>query len=592
MDCLVLPGEDAFTRSTARKIQDRINKSGTIQVKNVKAVWVHYAHLRNAKAGNTESRLRELLPGAQDPTKSLLPEVGPNSRLYYVTPRNISPWSSKATSIAYVCGLKEEIQRIERGRVILVQFSELFNGSDVPFKDLLYDRMTEHISTSEPDVKEMFTEGRPVPLEIVDIFADGVHPIQVLKEYNRKRGLALDQSEMEYLVQAYTQLKRPPHDIELFMFAQVNSEHCRHKQFNANWTIDGFSTGKTLFEMIKNTHTQNPKYTVSAYNDNAAVLEGNYASFWAPDYSTGSWKIIKEMVHYLIKAETHNHPTAISPFQGSATGSGGEIRDEGAVGRGSTPKAGLCGFWVSDLLLPDYEQPWEIDIGKPAHYASSLDIMLEAPIGSARFNNEFGRPCLTGCFRTLLVDVNTNTKDHEYRGYQKPIVIAGGVGTVRPQHALKREGLVKPGAHVIVLGGPAMLIGLGGGAASSNASGEDSIDLDFDSVQRGNPEMERRAQMVINACTALGESNPIAMIHDVGAGGLSNALPELVKDAGYGGTFELRQIESADFSMSPLQIWCCEAQERYVLLVNEDGINKFINIASKLEVSLLCISFF
>lgn len=432
MDYLVLPGEEAFTGSAARKLQHRINKSGDVKVKNVRAVWVHYAHLRNAKLGSTESILRHLLPGAQDPTKSVLPEVGPNSRLYYVTPRNISPWSSKATSIAYVCGLKGGIRRIERGRVILVQFSELFNGSDMPFKDLLYDRMTEHISTSEPDMKEMFAEGRPVPLEVVDIFADGVHPIQVLKEYNRKRGLALDQPEVEYLVQAYTQLKRPPYDVELFMFAQINSEHCRHKQFNANWTIDGFSTGKTLFEMIKNTHTQNPKYTVSAYSDNAAVLEGNYAGFWAPDYSTGSWKIIKEMVHYLIKAETHCHPTAISPFPGAATGSGGEIRDEGAVGRGSTPKAGLCGFWVSDLLIPDYEQPWEIDIGRPAHYASSLDIMLEAPIGSARFNNEFGRPCLTGCFRTLLADVDTSTKDHEYRGYHKPIMIAGGVGTGRP----------------------------------------------------------------------------------------------------------------------------------------------------------------
>jgi phosphoribosylformylglycinamidine synthase len=580
MDCLILPGEDAFDGSEALKIQNRINKSGGVQVKSIRAVWVHYVLLRHAKAGGTESRLRELLPGAKDPTKPILPEVGPNSLLYHVTPRNISPWSSKATSIAYVCGLKEEVQRIERGRVILVQFSELFNGSEEPFKDILYDRMTEHISTSEPDLGRMFAEGHRVPLEVVNIFADGVHPLQVLKEYNRKQGLALDQPEMEYLVQAYTQLKRPPYDVELFMFAQVNSEHCRHKQFNANWTIDGISTGRTLFEMIKNTHIQNPKHTLSAYSDNAAVLEGNYVGFWAPDYSTGLWKMTKEMVHYLIKAETHCHPTAISPFPGAATGSGGEIRDEGAVGRGSTPKAGLCGFWVSDLLIPDYEQPWEIDIGKPAHFASSLDIMLEAPIGSARFNNEFGRSCLTGCFRTLFIDVDTNGEDHEYRGYCKPIMLAGGVGTIRPQHALKRKGNVKPGAHVIVLGGPAMLIGLGGGAASSNVSGEDSIDLDFNSVQRGNPEMERRAQMVINACIALDESNPIAMIHDVGAGGLSNALPELVKDAGYGGTFELRQIESADSSMSPLQIWCCEAQERYVLLINEDGMNKFVNIAS------------
>ena len=283
----------------------------------------------------------------------------------------------------------------------------------------------------------------------------------------------------------------------------------------------------------------------------------------------------------MAKVETHNHPTAISPFPGAATGSGGEIRDEGAVGRGSTPKAGLCGFWVSDLLIPDHEQPWEIDIGKPAHYASSMDIMLEAPIGSARFNNEFGRPCLSGCFRTLLADTDAGSDGRDVRGYHKPIMIAGGVGTVRPQHAIKDGRDVKEGAHVIVLGGPAMLIGLGGGAASSNDSGEGSVELDFDSVQRGNPEMERRAQMVINACVALGDNNPIAFIHDVGAGGLSNALPELVKDAGFGGQFELRQVESADTSMSPLQIWCCEAQERYVMIINQDSLNKFVSIANR-----------
>jgi phosphoribosylformylglycinamidine synthase len=463
----------------------------------------------------------------------------------------------------------------------VVKFAEPFEGSGIPFKDILYDRMTQNISASEPDIEQMFSHGNPVPLEVVDIFAKDAVPIDVLTGYNKKRGLALDGPEMEYLIQAYTKLGRPPFDVELFMFAQVNSEHCRHKQFNANWTIDGISMGKSLFEMIKNTHEKNKKFTVSAYSDNAAVIEGNPVCFWAPDYSTGSWKATKEMVHYLIKVETHNHPTAISPFPGAATGAGGEIRDEGAVGRGSVPKAGLCGFWVSDLLLPDYEQPWELDLGKPAHYASSLDIMLEGPIGSARFNNEFGRPCLSGCFRTLLTDVSPNSEDHEYRGYHKPVMIAGGIGTVRPQHALKHKRDVRPNAHVIVLGGPAMLIGLGGGAASSNASGEGSVELDFDSVQRGNPEMERRAQMVINACTALDENNPIAMIHDVGAGGLSNALPELVKDAGYGGKFELRQIESADSSMSPLQIWCCEAQERYVLLINEENLNKFTSIASK-----------
>lgn len=338
--------------------------------------------------------------------------------------------------------------------------------------------------------------------------------------------------------------------------------------------------------MIKETHKKTPDFTVSAYSDNAAVLKGEAANYWAPDYNTGTWKLTPEVVHILAKVETHNHPTAISPFPGAATGSGGEIRDEAAVGRGSTTKAGLAGFWVSDLLIPEKRAPWEVDVGRPAHFASSLDIMLEAPIGSARFNNEFGRPCLGGVFRTLLTPAeataNADPKEvTDWRGYHKPIMIAGGLGTVRPQHALKEERFVREGAHVIVLGGPAMLIGLGGGAASSNASGESNADLDFDSVQRGNPEQERRAQMVINTCISLGDETPIAMIHDVGAGGLSNALPELVQDAGFGGKFELRQVESADRSMSPLQIWCNEAQERYVLLINADGMNQFTTICRR-----------
>lgn len=338
--------------------------------------------------------------------------------------------------------------------------------------------------------------------------------------------------------------------------------------------------------MIRETHKKTPDFTVSAYSDNAAVIQGEAAQYWAPDFTTGAWKLTPEVVHILAKVETHNHPTAISPFPGAATGSGGEIRDEGAVGRGSVTKAGLSGFWVSDLLIPDQRAPWENDVGRPAHFASSLDIMLEAPIGSARFNNEFGRPALAGCFRTLLTPADATTtaesKDvADWRGYHKPIMIAGGVGTVRPEHALKEQHFVRDGAHVIVLGGPAMLIGLGGGAASSNASGESNADLDFDSVQRGNPEMERRAQMVINTCVSLGIDTPIAMIHDVGAGGLSNALPELVQDAGFGGNFELRQVESADRSMSPLQIWCNEAQERYVLLINAEGMNRFTSICRR-----------
>ncbi|RDW71491.1 phosphoribosylformylglycinamidin [Coleophoma cylindrospora] len=579
MEYLVSPGDAALSPAESKKLLERINKYEGVEVTEIRAFWIHYTHLKSSDADAVkvaEAKVQQLIPGViNSPAKAIL-AGSPASQVFYITPRNISPWSSKATSIAHVCGLKSQVHRIERGRAILVKYNEPAPGIDIPFKDELYDRMTENITTEEPNLHEMFAEGDPYPLEVIDLSAPGSTPIEILQAYNKARGLALDQLEMEYLVQAYAQLGRQPYDIELFMFAQVNSEHCRHKQFNANWTIDGIPKGRSLFEMIRNTHKKNPEFVVSAYSDNAAVLEGEMASFWAPDYSTGSWRQTKEKVHFLAKVETHNHPTAISPFPGAATGSGGEIRDEGAVGRGSKPKAGLCGFWVSDLFIPDHKQPWEIDVGKPAHYASSLDIMLEAPIGSARFNNEFGRPALTGCFRTLLADV-----DGDIRGFHKPIMIAGGVGTVRPQHALKDGRDVKEGAHIIVLGGPAMLIGLGGGAASSNASGEGSVELDFDSVQRGNPEMERRAQMVIDSCTALGDSNPIAFIHDVGAGGLSNALPELVKDAGFGGKFELRQVESADRSMSPLQIWCCEAQERYVMLVNQDGLNRFVNIANR-----------
>ncbi|KAK4227165.1 putative phosphoribosylformylglycinamidine synthase [Podospora fimiseda] len=578
MAYLTLSGDSCFTASEAQKLKDQINKIAPIKVSRLEGTWVYYAHI-NGDTNSAKQTLGQLLALADGTATPHLTHIG-YGRKWYVTPRYISPWSSQATSIAHVCGFEQQIQRIERGRIISIEFEQPYNDKAVPFRDLLHDRMTEHFGTEEPDHHTIFTEGQPLSLEVVDIFAQGRDPAQVLNEYNKARGLALDQSEVEYLVEKFTQLGRPPHDIELFMFAQVNSEHCRHKQFNANWTIDGLTRGHSLFEMIRNTHKKTPDFTVSAYSDNAAVLEGEHANLWAPDYSTGSWKLNKELLHILTKVETHNHPTAIAPFPGAATGSGGEIRDEGAVGRGSMPKAGLCGFWVSDLHIPDHKAPWEIDVGRPAHYASSLDIMLEAPIGSARFNNEFGRPCLTGTFRTLLTADDTKAEG-EFRGYHKPIMIAGGVGTVREAHALKRPEDVQEGAHVIVLGGPAMLIGLGGGAASSNDSGEANADLDFDSVQRGNPEMERRAQMVINTCVALGEQNPIAMIHDVGAGGLSNALPELVKDAGFGGRFELRQVESMDKSMSPLQIWCNEAQERYVLLVNSEGMERFTSICRR-----------
>ena len=446
-------GDSAFAGWEAQKLRDRINKSGPIKVAEIYGAWLYYAHFRNDIA-HAQDKLKQLLPLPVHTISHSVERIG-YCQTYYITPRTMSPWSSKATSIAQSCGLKDQIHRLERGRQVTVIFEQPYSAQDIPFRDILHDRMTEIISLNKPDLVRMFADNEPCPLEVIDIFSSRTDPLAVLQDYNQKRALALDRSEMDYLFQAFSQLQRAPHDIELFMFAQVNSEHCRHKQFNASWTINGLTMGKSLFEMIKNTHKITPDHTVSAYSDNAAVLQGETVNFWAPDYSTGVWKPTKEVLHMVAKVETHNHPTAISPFPGAATGSGGEIRDEGAVGRGSTPKAGLCGFWVSDLLVPTRESPWEIDLGRPAHYASSLDIMLEAPIGSARFNNEFGRPSLTGCFRTLLMNVggsNNNSEEmSEWRGYHKPIMIAGGVGTVRPQHAIKKRSDVREGARVIVL---------------------------------------------------------------------------------------------------------------------------------------------
>jgi phosphoribosylformylglycinamidine synthase len=578
---LAIPGSSAFSDFRSQAIASNIGAA------DVRAKWIHYVSLESQLRKEDLEILEQLLTygDSTGAGTNLTPDNG-RVQTFYVVPRpgTISPWSSKATSIAHVCGLSKAIRRIERGMEILVFLRDGKKVEGSGSLDFLYDRMTEAISEEEPDLASMFTHGDPQRLGIVNLDDPRKSPVEHLQDANRNLGLALDASEIQYLADAYGKdgaVGRPPTDVELFMFAQVNSEHCRHKQFNASWVIDGEAKPYSLFYMIRNTHARNSDGTVSAYSDNAAVLQGEEATFWSPDTLTGQWAQVRETVHYLAKVETHNHPTAVSPYPGAATGSGGEIRDEGAVGRGSRPKAGLAGFCVSDLLIPGLRQPWELEIGKPHHIASSLDIMLEAPIGSAAFNNEFGRPCTTGFFRTLLTDVGTGEGHREVRGYQKPIMLAGGVGTVRPEHAIKQPEIVQPGAHLIVLGGPAMLIGLGGGAASSIASGEGSVDLDFASVQRGNAEVQRRAQEVINACVSMGQHNPILFIHDVGAGGLSNALPELVHDVGLGAKFELRQIDNADKGMSPLQIWCCEAQERYVLAVAEDGLNKFHAIADR-----------
>ena len=574
--CVAYAGAEAFSDFRSQAL------AASIGAADVKAQWFHYVCLsREPKSTELEVLKRLLNYGVPDETFQS-PGIASREQVFYVVPRlgTISPWSSKATSIAVVCGLGNLVKRIERVMKMSVFLAPNQVLDEKTALDFLHDRMTQSISETEPDTNAMFQLSTPASLTEYT-WSDAGAATQVLKDANRDLGLALDASEIQYLAESYSNLGRAPTDVELFMFAQVNSEHCRHKQFNASWIIDGQKMPNSLFGMIRNTHKITPSGTVSAYSDNAAVLQGKEASFWAPDDLTGQWAQSQELVHYLAKVETHNHPTAVSPYPGAATGSGGEIRDEGAVGRGSRPKAGLTGFSVSDLLMPGNVQPWELDIGKPNHIASSLSIMLEAPIGAAAFNNEFGRPCTTGYFRTLLTEVDIGGGAKEIRGYHKPIMIAGGVGTVRPQHAIKKPDVVQPGSHLIVLGGPAMLIGLGGGAASSLASGEASVDLDFASVQRGNAEVQRRAQEVINTCTAMDERNPIQFIHDVGAGGLSNALPELVHDAGLGAKFELREIENADKGMSPMQIWCCEAQERYVVAVGKDGLNKFRSIAHR-----------
>ncbi|KAL8667758.1 MAG: hypothetical protein Q9168_007194 [Polycauliona sp. 1 TL-2023] len=495
----------------------------------------------------------------------------------FVTPRqgSISPWSSKATSIADVCGLSNFIKRIERG--IIFKIKKAKSCDLTRLSNLLFDPMTQTWEYIFPDMNVMFVEGTPAPLKSIE------NDQPSLQSANKELGLALDESEIEYLIKAYAAggpLARKPTDVELFMFAQINSEHCRHKQFNASWTIDGEERPHTLFGMIRMTHKNSPEWTISAYSDNAAVLDGVTGGFWAPSHSTGEWAQTSEQIYNVIKVETHNHPTAVSPFPGAATGAGGELRDEGSVGRGSRPKAGLGGFSVSELCIPGFTQPWEPDLGKPNHIASGLNIMLQGPLGSSAYNNEAGRPCLTGYFRTLLAEVELNGT-MERRGYHKPIMLAGGVGTVRPEHALKDPNIVPPGACIIVMGGPAMLIGLGGGAASSQSSTEATKDYDYSSVQRGNPEVQIRAQEVITACTAMGKNNPILFIHDVGAGGLSNALPELTHDCNLGAAFELREIDNADRGMSPLQIWCCEAQERYVLAVAGQSLGTFKAIAKR-----------
>ncbi|BGP25079.1 phosphoribosylformylglycinamidine synthase [Rhodotorula toruloides] len=606
---LVLPGASVFHPPQRAALLARINANAP-QVTSVDAVYIHYVEPVSLAAGkaladpNSKERkvLDALLKYGDDyalpetrPAVDLAVEVGNAPGVVWVVPRagSISPWSSKATDIARMCTLDGTVRRIERGVVFVIKAEG--DAQRVAHLAIvahfLHDRMTQLLLDQKPEAKALFERGSPAPLKTIDLRDKSVTEAkEKLVKANQELGLALAGDELDYLVESFLASAasgRDPTDVELFMFAQVNSEHCRHKIFNAAWVVDGQEKDNSLFAMIRNTHKLTPEHTISAYSDNAAVIDGSVVPRFAAGPSTAAnvpvYQANEEHMPILIKVETHNHPTAVSPFPGAATGSGGEIRDEGAVGRGSRPKAGLAGFTVSNLLIPDFVQPWETDFGKPAHIASPLDIMIEGPLGSSAFNNEFGRPGLTGYFRTFAEEIPSLDKggkpSTEIRGYHKPIMIAGGYGNVRPEFALKDK--IEPGARLIVLGGPGMLIGLGGGAASSMASGSSSADLDFASVQRENPEMQRRCQQVLDTCVSLGKENPIQSVHDVGAGGLSNALPELVHDADLGGVFEIRDVLVDDPGMSPMEIWCNESQERYVLAVGPENLERFEAIAKR-----------
>jgi len=559
---LTLRGAPALSSFRKQKLLQQLQAADS----SVSAVYAEYMHF---------AELSESLSSAEQEVLAKLMHYGPSEAVeepagvaYVVVPRpgTISPWSSKATDIVHNAGLAN-VERVERGIAYYVVGAE---RSDA-IAAILHDRMVETVFTEAEQASALFRHESPKPSSDVDILGGG-RP--ALEKANVELGLALADDEIDYLVDSFKELNRNPVDVELMMFAQANSEHCRHKIFNASWTIDGEDQDLSLFKMIKNTYEQGGENVLSAYADNASVIRGSKAGRFYPDPETRSYAFKQEDIHILMKVETHNHPTAIAPFPGAGTGSGGEIRDEGAVGKGSKPKVGLTGFTVSNLQIPEFIQPWEQDYGKPGRIVSALDIMIEGPIGGAAFNNEFGRPNICGYFRSFEENF-----DGERRGYHKPIMLAGGYGNIKEEHVDQHE--FDAGTKLVVLGGPAMLIGLGGGAASSMASGSSSEDLDFASVQRQNPEIERRCQEVIDACWQQGENNPIAFIHDVGAGGLSNAFPELAKDGGCGAHFELRNVPNDEPGMSPLEIWCNESQERYVLAVKPEDLPRFEAICQR-----------
>ncbi|MGP1939261.1 MAG: phosphoribosylformylglycinamidine synthase [Arsenophonus sp. ET-DL9-MAG3] len=567
----ILRGSTALSTFNITKLLSMCQQK-KLPVIDIYAEYIHFVEINGLLNEDDQQKFNKLL----DYNPSLIKQQ-PAGQFFLVTPQLgvISSWSSKATDIAHNCGL-QQIIRIERGIAYYIVYSAPPNISELNnLYAILHDRMVQSIWTSFEEVKKIFIHNKPTPMVTVEILKNGRH---ALESVNTKLRLALVTDEIDYLMHAFQELGRNPTDVELYMFAQTNSEHCRHKIFNASWIIDGKLQPNSLFNMIKNTYKQTPDYILSAYKDNAVVMEGSNIGRFFPDPVTCKYNYYYENTHILMKVETHNHPTAISPWPGAATGSGGEIRDEGATGRGAKPKAALIGFSVSNLCIPGFKQPWEQDFNKSHHIVSALDIMLDGPLGGATFNNEFGRPTLLGYFRTYEEQVNSHN-GKEIRGYHKPIMLAGGIGNIRPGHVQKGD--IPVGSKLIILGGPSMNIGLGGGVASSMTSGQSDINLNFASVQRGNPEMERRCQEVIDRCWQLGNDNPILFIHDVGAGGLSNAIPELLNDAKRGGLLELRKILNDESSMNPREIWCNESQERYVLAVLSEKIPLFESICCR-----------
>ena len=565
---LPLRGVTALSDFRVEKLLQKAAALGLPEVKLKSEFW-YFVGSEKALDAATVEKLQALL-AAQSVKET--PEAREGLHLFLVTPRlgTISPWASKATNIAENCGLAG-IERIERGMAVWLE-GRLNDDEKQQWAALLHDRMTESVLPDFQTASKLFHHLESETFSTVDVLGGGK---EALVKANTEMGLALSADEIDYLLENYQALQRNPSDVELMMFAQANSEHCRHKIFNADFILNGEKQPKSLFGMIRDTHNAHPEGTVVAYKDNSSVIEGAKIERFYPNAAENQgYRFHEEDTHIIMKVETHNHPTAIAPFAGAATGAGGEIRDEGATGKGSRPKAGLTGFTVSNLNIPDLKQPWEQDYGKPEHISSPLDIMIEGPIGGAAFNNEFGRPNLLGYFRTF-----EEKFDGQVRGYHKPIMIAGGLGSIQAQQTHKDE--IPEGALLIQLGGPGMLIGLGGGAASSMDTGTNDASLDFNSVQRGNPEIERRAQEVIDRCWQLGDQNPIISIHDVGAGGLSNAFPELVNDAGRGAVFKLREVPLEEHGLTPLQIWCNESQERYVLSILEKDLETFRAICER-----------